>query len=302
MSTIAPLPRAPPVVTTECRREEERQQQQNADHRPFSSFPQSQPSSQQWQRHRFAAAIELNNVGASLVGRGEYCLAIEALRDAVLEASDEASPRPSSLREPQQASKQASQVHPQEDERSSDDDTESPARRTAPRPQPQPQPQPPMMSPLLYAIPVSIEEGHPHRLEEVSAVILFNLALSHHLRGEEEGRTWYLHKAAEFYRMSEAMLTRASAIATAAEIDAGYHDDMPMTTTVTASNGTEDLLTGAILNNMGQLCLSWGHHELGRQYFGQLEYLFQEDHGSSAMNVFSFNAFVAEGMNTASAA
>lgn len=155
-------------------------------------------------------------------------------------------------------------------------------------------------SPLIYAHPLIIyaQSENPEQslrlfsLEELSTIILFNLALAHHLAGERWGVHYYIDRAVTFYKFCEMMLTKIVETGSTS-VECPQH-------LVTAAKG--------VLNNMGQICLQWeGNHVLGREFFKKLEHLYHPqgigiNTGTVQFDAFLMNVFVMRGMNQAPAA
>jgi len=182
---------------------------------------------------------------------------------------------------------------------------------------------------LVHARPFLVREpprGVEINAEEVSAAVLYNMALAHHLGAAELSRQQQLHrggpssssslsaapvghvqylfdKALSFYELCSTMLSQLEPTTTGAVhgVDFG------------AMLGPEGIprLLEALLNNMGQVLVEHGDRRRGEEYFVDLERLrrggrAQQDvrrgGGEGSIHPFEFNALVVREMTAAPSA
>lgn len=244
-----------------------------------SDHPRAPPTS-------YVLAVELNDAGADMIDAGDFDLAVRMLRDT-LEV----------LSRPPEPSKDASSCSTDQIAGAIEVYRRKGASRAATR-----LPSVRAVDPQIYERPLKLGpidnevlQNCPDScfsLEEISSVVLYNLALAHHLPGDITDSRGHVERAVRFYGMAETMLLKA--------FDARANP--PESEFPARWRFFEwDVLVKATLNNAGQIGLAWGYPSLARAYFDKLNTLCANEHGSG-MDVFAFNTFVARGMNSAPAA
>jgi len=152
---------------------------------------------------------------------------------------------------------------------------------------------------LIYTKPISLSASMLPGY--IFAATLFNLGLANHLKGSLLGRQKYVDEAVNLYRMSESTLLHITRSASCPN-----NEDIDSTAQVAAFVAKH--LSKALMNNMGQICLEWGRHEWGKEYFEGLDCVCgykqrQCTEGDAPVFAetyeFMFNALVVGRLNTA---
>ena len=143
---------------------------------------------------------------------------------------------------------------------------------------------PSLMGVFDRALCVTNDDDMEHR-ELVTAVLMFNLGLVHHARGISRGRSKYLNKALNLYKMALRVIQNIQ------EQLAQDHEAHGITPECIRSVSHVSLLLLALLNNMTQIYSQFFRLEKMQHYLQHMRWLLSEDHELAAQYLLTDDDF-----------